>query len=258
MLCNLRRGRLISLFCAPMCCRVYVQPKCVRMERQMQSNEVGAGMRSIFTVQQLSVHQALSCACIGIMHIWVPHWKWTTEHNASSIDVVWCSISSAHQKQNIPAHEAVNEELECAACSHPHPPFTTDSIDYSTWSTTFQQSHRHKFPKNSTRDTTRLSHSDSPNFRTPHIEGQEQVQSHISHKSAHHRIYQTSPNTSPPGVGTPNSRTYTMQEASGRERFSGKNLNKCPQKIPKKYQTTPLQGSTVFPSRSSPTQKHVQ
>jgi len=31
------------------------------MSRQKQSNERGAGMRSIFTVQQLSVHQALSC-----------------------------------------------------------------------------------------------------------------------------------------------------------------------------------------------------
>ena len=39
------------------------------MNRQMQSNERGAGMRSIFTVQQLSVHQALSCACIDFMHI---------------------------------------------------------------------------------------------------------------------------------------------------------------------------------------------
>ena len=87
-------------------------------------------------------------------------------------------------------------------------------------------------PTNSTRDTTQLSHSDLPNYRTPHIEGQEQVQSHVSHKSAHHRTYQISPNTTPPGVVTPNSRTYTMQEASGRERFSGKNLNNCPQKIP--------------------------
>ena len=69
MLCNLRRGQLISLFCAPTFCRVYVQPKCLRMTRQMQSNERGAGMRSILTVQQLSVHQALSCACIDIMHV---------------------------------------------------------------------------------------------------------------------------------------------------------------------------------------------
>lgn len=66
MLCNLRQGQLILVFCAPMCCRIYVQPKGLRMSRQMQSNERGAGMRSIFTGQQLSVHQALSCACIDI------------------------------------------------------------------------------------------------------------------------------------------------------------------------------------------------
>ena len=108
-----------------------------------------------------------------------------------------------------------------------------DSIYYSTWSKTFQQSHRHKLPTNSTQDTTQLSHSDSPNFWTPHTEGQEQVQSHNSHKSAHHRTYQISPNTTPPEILTPNSSTYTIQEASGRERFYGKNLNKCPQKIPK-------------------------
>ena len=34
----------------------------------MQSDKRGAGMRSIFTGQQLSVHQALSCACIDFMH----------------------------------------------------------------------------------------------------------------------------------------------------------------------------------------------
>ena len=111
--------------------------------------------------------------------------------------------------------------------------------------TPLDQQNRDNLATNSTRDTTQLSHSDSPNYRTPQTEGQEQVQSHISHKSAHHRTYQISPNTSPRGVVTPNSRTYTMQEASGRERFSGKNLNKCPQKIPKKYQTTPLQGRRV-------------
>ena len=61
MLCNLRRGQLISVSCAPMCCRIYVQPKGLRMSRQMQSNERGAGMRSIFTVQQLLVHSIIAC-----------------------------------------------------------------------------------------------------------------------------------------------------------------------------------------------------
>ena len=41
----------------------------LRMSRQIQSNERGAGTHRILTVQQLSVHQALSCACIDIMHI---------------------------------------------------------------------------------------------------------------------------------------------------------------------------------------------
>ena len=59
------------------------------------------------------------------------------------------------------------------------------------------------------------------------------MQSHNLHKSAHHRTYQISPNTTPPAILNPNSSTYTMQEAIGRERYYGENLNKCPQKIPK-------------------------
>ena len=142
----------------------------------------------------------------------------------------------------------MSHELECAACSHQHP-----LLLLIAFITALAQQHISKaiitnipseLPTNSIRDTTQLSHSDSPNYRIPHIEGQEQVQSHISHKSAHHRTYQISPNTTPPGVLTLNSRTYTMQEASGRERFSGKNLNKCPQKKPNnsppREQSTPL------------------
>ena len=94
--------------------------------------------------------------------------------------------------------------------------------------------HCHELPTNSAWDTTQLSLSDSPNYRTPHIEGQEQVQSHISHKSAHHRTYQISPDTTPPGVLTPNSRTYTMQEASG----------KCP---PKNTKQLPSKGAEYSP-----------
>ena len=37
-------------FCTAMCCQIYVQPKGLRMSKVMQSNERGAGMRSIFTV----------------------------------------------------------------------------------------------------------------------------------------------------------------------------------------------------------------
>ena len=39
-------------------------------------------------VQLLLVHQALKCVCIDVMHTWMPHWKWSTQHSASSIDDV--------------------------------------------------------------------------------------------------------------------------------------------------------------------------
>ncbi len=124
----------------------------------------------------------------------------------------------------------MNEELECAAYSHPHHPFTTDSIDYSTLSTTFQQSHRHKLPTNSTRDTCLKVTPPTTGHLTEKAKNKCKATSHTSRPIIGHT--RSAPNTTPPGVLTPNSRTYTMQEASGRERFSGKNLNKCPQKIP--------------------------
>ena len=57
-------------FCAPMCCQIYVQPKGLRMSRQMQSNERGAGCAAYLLgsnyqcIKHSAVHALILCTSV--------------------------------------------------------------------------------------------------------------------------------------------------------------------------------------------------
>lgn len=190
----------------------------------------------------------LSCACIDTLHIWVP---------LCIID--WCCLTLYFQCTSVTKCISTCSS-ECGAGVHSmfssitSPLLLIALIAAHDWQH-FNKSILIRCPQPYvvyTRHTTQLSHSDSPNYQTPHTEGHEQVQSHISHKSAHHRTYKISPNRIAPGFWPPTAgRTQSRKQVAERalsyyycSQKKWKKPKQCSQTIsnnsPSREQTVPL------------------